>query len=301
MKTIPIRKFSIQLLGLFILLAVFVYGFFWQSGYYAVLPVTYNDAGLPVVYVTISAKKYPLTVDTGSKLEVSLYERVLDTIAHESYGIEKFQNFLGTKFERPTYKVPSIKLGSVTFSTPIVVGRPEKDRQVYMIKGSVEKQNHPDQPVGILGRGLLKKTNMLIDMQHSKIILAKNPSQLKKGGYNLDLFAKVPFILDPKGIFIDIETDLGTKRFLLDTGFTLTMVHKNFFSEEIDLSVDKYDIPFSLSKKFSIGRCDFGSKKLYLIKMTKELNVLDGILGMDFIEKHAIYIDFSNSFLYIEK
>lgn len=49
-----------------------------------------------------------------------------------------------------------------------------------------------------------------------------------------------------------------------------------------------------------IGDHDFGPTRLYLFDMTSNMQ-FDGLLGRDFFENHAIYLDFKNEKIYILK
>lgn len=44
------------------------------------------------------------------------------------------------------------------------------------------------------------------------------------------------------------------------------------------------------TQKFFIGDKEFGAKDLFLYDIAPELKEIDGMLGMDFLEKHIVYI-----------
>lgn len=280
------------------LVALFVWQIYPSNVRLAKLPVIFTDAGVPVVEVKIAKKTFPVIVDLGSKLELSLAQEVLKGIPHKLHATENISNFRGTQFKRTTYKIPSINLGSMPFNNPIVVGRPAKDEQEYVIWQSSQAESERV-PCGALGRGLLKETNLLIDMKHSQLIVTSRKELLKAEGYELESFTKVPFTLDAKGLIIDLDTDFGKKRFLVDTGFTLTMMHKYLFPKGSSQAKKKYNLPVISSEHFSIGGKEYGSKEIYFLEMAKDLQVFDGVLGMDFISKHVMYIDFSELQIYI--
>ena len=99
---------------------------------------------------------------------------------------------------------------------------------------------------------------------------------------------------------LNIATDLGGLDILVDTGFTLTMLHDFLYPYGETVRLDYRDIPIFSSRKFIIGNKDFGRKNLYFLKMQDRLYDIDGFLGMDFIKDHVIYIDFSKSEIYIQ-
>jgi hypothetical protein len=77
------------------------------------------------------------------------------------------------------------------------------------------------------------------------------------------------------------------------------MVHDFLYPKNLEEKNHRYGFPWLTSTHFTMNGTNFGSQDLYFLSMTRELNDLDGILGMDFIEKHVIYIDFSKKLLYI--
>ncbi len=274
--------------------------FFKQQIYYIALPVKFEDTKTPYVYVKIDGVTIPLEVDLGSRLEMKIYSDTLKKIHKRPYGTEKWKNFRGTEFEHPTFTLPKVEIGSLTFKNPIIVESPSKESEGTIIWEDPNREKSIPEVVGHIGRGLLKKVNLLLDMESSKIIFAGNIKNLKKAGYDLETFEKVPFELSPKGIIIEVDTDLGKMRFLLDTGFTLTTMHESLYPKDIEKKMSPYGIPQCMTSQFTINKTNFGSKDLYFLKMTEELRDIDGFLGMDFIKKHVIYINFSKNILYIK-
>ena len=270
-----------------------------NKGYYEMLPVQFEASNIPYINVTIEGMSVPLEVDLGSRLEMNLYSDVLQKFHKRSYGVERWKNFRGTQFEYPTYILPKIALESLSFKNLVVAEFPVERRGESVIWRDPEQEIPPDKTVGHLGRGFLQKMNLLLDMESSKLIITNRPKKLKEEGYDLRTFKKIPFKLKKKGIVVKVDTDLGKMKFLLDTGFTLTTVHEFLYPKNLEEENRLYDLPWLTSTDFTMNGTNFGSQDLYFLSMTKELNHLDGILGMDFIEKHVIYIDFSKKLLYI--
>lgn len=296
------RKYS-KLLVVLLIISFLLSTFFifcTQKSYYAVLPVKFDDINMPYVNVMIEDVNVSLGVDLGSRLEMEIYPEVLGQFYKRAYGTEKWKNFRGTEFEYPTYTLPRIEIGSLTFKNPIVVEFPSEANEESIIWEDLEQEKSSPRVVGQLGRGLLKKVNLLLDMECSKMILTNSVKKLKNDGYDLKTFEKVPFKLGPKGIVIEIETDQGKVKLLLDTGCTWTMLHDFLYPEILEKKFDRHGFPIYKSDKFIINKRDFGSKELYFLKMTEELNDIDGFLGMDFIKKHVMYIDFEKQYIYIK-
>jgi hypothetical protein len=252
------------------------------------------------VNVVIEGVNIPLEIDLGSRLEVEIYSDVLGQFYKRIYGIEKWKNFRGTEFEYPTYTLPKIEIGSLTFKNPIVVEFPSEASDESIIWEDLEQKKSSREVVGQLGIGLLKKVNLLLDMECSKMILTSSFKKLKNDGYDLNVFEKIPFKLGPKGIVIEVDTDLGKMKLSLDTGFTLTTLHNFLYPKDVEKKMSRYGLPLFTTSQFTMNETNFGSKEIYFLNMAEELNDIDGLLGMDFIKKHVMYIDFQKQCLYIK-
>ena len=183
----------------------------------------------------------------------------------------------------------------------IVAEFPKEREKEYLITKDLSQKKRPSPTVGYLGRGLLKKVNLLMDMECSKVILTNSFKKLKKSGYDLTNFEKIPFELIPKGILMLVDTDLGRMKLVLDTGCTFSMLHGFLSPQNIEEDAYSYGFPTFKSTHFTMNGIDFGSQTFYFIDMTEALNDIDGFLGMDFIKKHVMYIDFLRKILYIQK
>jgi hypothetical protein len=53
--------------------------------------------------------------------------------------------------------------------------------------------------------------------------------------------------------------------------------------------------------KFSMNSIDFGPQKLMLLDISEQFDEINGFLGMDFLNKHIVYLDFAKNIAYIEK
>ena len=67
----------------------------------------------------------------------------------------------------------------------------------------------------------------------------------------------------------------------------------------IGIKNEKHGFPIYTTSMFEIGSKNFGSMNLYLFDITPELHEIDGVLGMDFVKNHVIYIDYKDKVLYI--
>lgn len=299
-----LKKLSTKLSATVITLGLIVGLFFFFSKdrvYYETLTVKFEASDLPYVDVMIEGMNYSLIIDLGSRLEMDIYSDVLKRLNKSPYGTEEWKNFQGKDSKHQTYILPKVELGSLVLKNSVVVELPAKERQDYLIWKDPTQKKQPSETVGYLGRGLLKKMNFLLDIQQAKMILTNSLNKLRDNGYNLDSFIKIPFTLTSKGIVIEVKTDLGSMKLLLDTGTTWTMLHEFLYPQNTEKKASCYGFPVFTSSEFSMSGTDFGNQDLYFLTMTKELHDIDGLIGMDFIKNHVMYLDFSANVLYIQK
>ncbi|MBI5346463.1 MAG: hypothetical protein HZB76_04910 [Chlamydiae bacterium] len=277
------------------LIIIFIRFFIDSEGYHVCIPVKFNSANLPVAKVQIEKKEFYFLVDLGSGIPLSVDHEILKKIVDkESLGIATTINIRGNEYKTQSYFIPRLKIGNLSFGLPRIREICDEDINSRSYGIPLKKT------LGIVGRPLLNKVNLLLDFPRSRIIASNQLNKLKKMGFDLSCFTKVPFEKGNAGIIILINTDLGIKRFLIDSGSTSTLISPVFF-KGIELFKKKYDMFVFTSLKFLIKDQDFGKNDLCLLNFDAANFDFDGILGMDFLRKHTMYIDFVNKFVYVKK
>jgi len=270
------------------------------NSYHVSVPVKFDLSRIPYVDVSIQESCYPMSLDLGSKLELKLLSDHIRGLRKTSLELQTYKNFRGIEYKRSAYCLEKAQIGSFVFNNSTIVEVYPVDEEAYLIYSNRSDKDPPD-PVGTIGRGLLKKVNLLLDSKNSKLILSNSFFKLKQDGYDLRKYSKIPFEMTPKGIIVNVSTDLGTFRLLLDTGCTKTILHASKYPGDISKAERRLNLAIKQSKAFSIQGLDYGIFDLYFLQMSEDLNDIDGFLGMDFIENHAMYIDFTKQLIYIEK
>lgn len=241
-----------------------------------------------------------MIIDLGSRFEIDIQSEILEHLSKTPLGTEKWGNFRGTEFIRSSYILPKAKIGSLVFNNAAVIEGFSDDEKDCVIWNDPDAGTPSVRIVGNLGRKFFKHMNLLFDVQKSKMIVTNDFGRLKDYGYNLKMFSKVPFTSHRNGVLFKVNTDVGELNFMIDTGATHSFIHEYLCSNIQNKKCDSRGLPFIRSDKFFIGRKDFGGQNLYLLKMTPHLNDIGGVLGMDFIKNHIVYIDFVNDTLYIQ-
>jgi hypothetical protein len=285
--------------------ALVLIGFFciyFNSSSLIRIPVSFTHAETPAVTANIEGKSYAVELDLGSKFQLALDQSVLDSILEKrSSGKANWRDLHGNFYECASYILPRVSIANLVLKN-ITANQESNDfKKNVTLWRDKEKNVTAVRCSGSLGRPLLEKTNLLLDLQNSEMIACKSSDQLKKAGFLLNRMVQVPFEENgTKGIIIKVDTDLGALKLAIDTGATSTLVRTPNFQVQ-NKATDERGFQFVDSKMFVIGNRDFGAKKLILYKITPELTFVDGLLGMDFLKKHVVYIDYKNKVVYIGK
>jgi len=261
----------------------------------------------PTMKVEIEGKKYSLLVDLGSSFPVFLHKKYIDKIEDkESAGIFKSFDVNGNCYERAGFKVGDVKLQENCKLTGVVIISEDID---FLLKGC--KISPPgiwhrlmDQlelliMSGRIGLPVFRAGDCFFDFPNSYIVVADNiTSLIDRAGCSVDGFVQVPFNLEKYGVILTLQTDLGLKKFVLDTGATHSILKKSQVAKEIakEFKPGKW---FYRNHKTEIAGCNFGICNFVLFDFTDRFEV-DGILGVDFFKKHAICLDFHNQIAYIQ-
>lgn len=261
--------------------------------YFTCLPITFDNSKIPYIPVEIENQTYILEFDLGSYLFISLNSKILEKIKKKPYGESQWKDFFGNEYESFSYVIPKIKIGNHILSNI----RATQDNENFHVNVNI-KGNVPNK-LGAVGRPFVEKYNLFLNFKKKVIYTCQTFSKLKNKGLISNNFIKVPFIQNKNGILLEVETEIGIKRFLLDTGASRTVLRSNIVSHEYVLNTNNSPVPIFITSKFIIGGKDFTEGEILLLEINPEYD-FDGLLGMDFLEIFPIYIDFINRFIYID-
>lgn len=261
------------------------------------IPVRFDDCDIPLIDAEIEGNRCSLMLDLGSYSQLSLSTVLLNKVHKKSYGVSKFKDVRGNYYESQRYLIPEVKLRNHVFSE--IIASEENDDFVKNTEIWTPSEGPPSSSnQGTIGRAFLKRKNVFLDFPHSRMALIERTDSPKNFGFSVENMVMVPFELASLGIILNIDTDLGEKRFLLDSGFTRSVIKTSEYQDRECQKDEKGDAYF-ISQQFVIEGKEFGNFKLYLLDMAPEMDKVDGVLGMSFMRHHAVYIDFREKTLYI--
>lgn len=266
-----------------------------------IIPITLSSSSIPQALVDIQGNKYQLDVDLGSKHPLFLKQGVLASIEKTSCGTVQSRNFKGDVWEFPAYQMAEMKMGDLAFHDVVAVGKTDEYSCSEIVSGPLnEREEEAAEKVGSIGRPLLEKSNLLFDIPHQVLISSSQKKQLKKLGYSLEDYAHVSFQKGRVCPIIKVATDLGELNLAVDTGSTFSYIRSSGVEKQKVEEAPQDGLARVITEHLQIGNRDFGSQDLYLLDIASELTEIDGILGMDFIQDHLIYIDQQEQTIYIK-
>jgi len=291
------RKKGIFLTILF-LVAVFSIpdlGFF--RSYYFVMPIEFlNSYQIPCAYIEIEKNRYLVEIDLGSKMALSLHKGILENMQKTPCGTSRRLDFRGNKYETPLYCIPQVKAGSFLMKKT----KAREESLSFATKGSIIIDGSKECIfAGRLGRDFFADKNLFLDFNHGTLIACSKLKDLGRKGYELNNLIAVPFKSTSDGLVVEVETDLGKQRLVIDTGATASVIRSRDV-QDLDCK-QRNGMTVIETSKFAMGGTDFGLRELYLIDLSPEFNEIDGLLGMDFLKEHVIYLDFARKTAYIRK
>ena len=253
----------------------------------------------PVIDIEIEEKKYSLLVDLGSSNQIVLHKQSMEKIQKKKLvSTSNYTGVKGNAYLTQTFLLPDVKILDVTIKG--LKGYEESPKFIRDAKIGLNPFGMWNQFIdklelalidGRIGGCVFKKIDCLFDFPNSNIIIAKDmPSLMNEAGYSFEKCIKIPFNIEKYGIVFSIETDLGSKKMMLDTGATHSIFKKKGNPPE-QWTYEMHPL--------IIGGTDFGNWKFWLLEYSDVFDC-DGILGVDFFKKHAIYFDFHNNIAYIK-
>jgi len=267
--------------------------FLFSKPYFSCLNIQISSYSIPTTQITIEEKKYLVEIDLGSKSPLVLSKKNLQNLSKKE-KIEKMvsRDFKGNKYTSNTYVLKKIELGNIILHDVIV----HEINEDYSKNTSIVSNS--SQETESIGRPPFEKFKILLDCKNNKFFISNDLKKIKKEGYEISNFIRVPCKKGRTGLILEVETDLGKKNLSIDTGFTISCLRS---SAEIKNTGKKYTLPIFTTQKFIIKDKNYGALDLFLLDITPELNEMDGFLGMDFIKNHVMYFDFPAKVVYISK
>ena len=261
-----------------------------EPRYFTKIPIDFRS-GIPYITAHIENKAHSLKVNLGGDLLLTLHEQILNSLDKEKYGTYSWCDFSGERYHSPTYIIPKLDINELSLKNVLV----NQDSELFHKNITFGKETFTEP--GSIGRGLLEKFNLFLDFSNSAIYACNYFSQLQPLNIFEKKAQKIPFKLHRDGILLEIDTDYGQKKVILDTGASHTVLKSSLFNLSMKKEEISPQLHYVISAKFSIQGIHFGETTIVLIPLCPECD-FDGYLGMDFLKDKQIYIDYPKKELY---
>lgn len=256
---------------------------------------------LPIIEVEIEGKKYNFELDTGASSDIILRKEVLEQVLNKQFqATAKIFDIKGNLYESSEFLITNLKIASVNFNN--ILAREENKDLITegCILWNTSKKHEKDQDqrlkniAGRIGWGILTRHQWFFDFSHSTLWLLADKDELKNevNYFSPSEYVEIPFEVGKAGIIFSVETDIGIKKLILDTGANISCLKQSLVEK-------KYAKEFKPGlwmylTKVRIGKLQFGEVPFFLYDFTSRLDA-DGVLSVQFFEKNGIYLDFENN------
>ena len=264
--------------------------------YYFVIPIEFLNAyQIPCTSVEIEGNRYQVEIDLGAKTALSLRIDVLEKLKKDPCGTSRRIDFRGNQYETSLYLIPEVKVGGLLLKKI----KAKEESIHFATKASVLIEANEPFNAGRIGRDFFLGKNIGMDFGHCTLVACSQLKDLRTAGYAIHKWRACPFKSTADGIVLEFETDMGKRKFVLDTGATVSVFK---WQEGQGHSIKQRNgMEIIETSKFAIDGIDLGHRVLYLLEMAQEFKEIDGLLGMDFLKEYLLYLDFTKETAYIGK
>jgi hypothetical protein len=228
-----------------------------------------------------------LALDLGANNCLTLQKEVVEALQDkESCGTSFWSDFQGNDYLSQSYLIPRMHISGVAVERLIAnTANPYFEERGSLIGGKRMRVETIRQ--GSIGREGMMGVNWFFDLRRAAAYMVSDVSLLKESGYSVDRFVRVPFCMEQVGIVFDAVTDVGPKRFLLDSGASYSLLRSS--TEESD--------PLTLHVR--LGTKEIGDLEFVPFSPPSFASSIDGILGANFLEACVLFLDFHKQEAYL--
>ncbi|OGN55792.1 MAG: hypothetical protein A3D96_04370 [Chlamydiae bacterium RIFCSPHIGHO2_12_FULL_44_59] len=259
----------------------------------------FTAADLPCLSMQMNGHTVSVMLDLGFRGQLSFPPRFLQQVENKKYlRSKKMYGLRGGEYEEKLYEVPTISVGPIVFSHPVIHEHSEE----FHRESSLVQKDHKSSPSeqGRIGWELFVNTNLFLDLNNSKVAFCDSISTLQKEGYFFEAFAKTPLFLERGLVEFEVETPEGVLRCMLDTGATWNVLNTDLEEgKSIEQVIWEPDNVLKYSS-FKIDKKNFGPVAFHRIPIKIPVHI-EAILGMEFFHHHLVFLDFAENVAYFSK
>ena len=251
---------------------------------------------LPSVCLKQDSKLFYLTIDTGLRYDMSLNPEAMSAWKYEKTERKlEVKNFYGLVSMRDLYSLDFLRLGGIKISNVEFFEEHDKDTPVIELSGGIRcRNNHPHIPTqGTLGMGIFERYNILFDFKTATMKLYRKGVRPASIGKSKPL--SVSFERRLSLPVVQLDTNYGPKRFLIDTGSTVSCLSAD--------SISRYSVQTSegtdwVKLQLSYHGQTLCEKQFRFFGENMDLIGVDGIIGMNILGFYSVFFDNKRNLVY---
>ena len=262
------------------------------------IPISRSEGNTPLMKVEIQGEECLLEIDFGFDAPLSLNKNILKNLEKELIEEMKMIGITGKRYETSLYRLSNVKIGMYNYADIFVEELNDNFLRDSFINADCPEQINVEDAPGLIGRGLLRRMDLILDFPSSALYEYEDEMKLKQDLYQLENLHGFPFEMTNHGIILTVDTDIGTLKLCLDTGFSWSTIRPSLLKNDEFIEM-YFGIPYFYTEKFMLGGIDFGGVELELYDFDRDCTEIDGYLGMNFLDDFLIHLDFKNRVMYI--
>lgn len=265
--------------------------------YFIKIPITkWTENQIPCLSIEIGENLISSQLDLGYMGYFSISSELLEKLNDKIYlRSVKTCGILGKEYEEKIYEFPEIQIEQLSFQKYTVQEEPKEFHHhgSFVKNGGAPSPNEP----GRIGWKIFQNTNLLLDLGNNLVAFCDSIDTLNNHQYEVKSFVQTPLLSNRGFVELEAKTPDGLLRCVLDTGCTWNVLNTEVqggqnLNELIWTPENHSKIP-----QFVIGDIDFGPIFFRHIPIKLPIHV-EAILGIDFLKKNLVYLDFVHDLIY---
>ena len=250
----------------------------------------------PVIVVNRENKSFSFLLDTGMRSDLCLNATIEDDFPIQKTDTQGFiTNILGNAHQKHFFYLPQLQLETLVIKNiqGFSEGAEAEEANLPM-KFICQKEHDHVEPQATIGMGILSRYNFFLDLHLGEI------SFFHKGVVPKDIlkrrYLKIPLIFEGKIPIVELDTNFGKKKFIIDTGTTVCIIPKKMqpaYLNESSEDVEMFDM------NLRSGNFHLGKHRFFLFDADFSKVNADGLIGMDFLCKYDLFFDNIKHYLYL--
>ncbi|PRA81041.1 hypothetical protein CQ054_20660 [Ochrobactrum sp. MYb29] len=262
-----------------------------------VIPISFDEFSVPVITVQLNGHAETLMLDTGSSEGLHLYPSLLKRMSGVRFTGEKQKSsdMAGKEHANARFIIDDLSINDQIFHN---ISGVEFSPWGFTLDKDTKLPTTP-----VAGLGLFERKRLLIDYEAGLLTIFDDGKEPDIG--DRSKWFEVPFRRSSEGLLLDVFIEGAVRTLALDTGATLSMIIADKIGDTSSAMPCKTIYPELIAQDCKLmpveTRFSNAIHTVYAFLNPQNPGRFEnaGLLGNDFLHRHAVYIDFQTSRLFI--